>query len=237
MSDDNSLNQGQSGEGGVVPFQHDFQGTGIRAFTKEGRSWFVAADVCAVLAHTDPSKAVSRLEEDERSATIVRTPGGPQTLNIINESGLYTLILTSRKPRAKAFRRWVTNEVLPSLRRSGSGEPEPLAEGEVYVRVASPGSYLVIATPGSPTRVERNPFRTTARDLNAGDLRALSLTVGAIACLWRRYRDLTDSGMPTQQGFSRHTLEALLLQAEDMAQHYLRFAQRDAEVEAVPMQH
>jgi hypothetical protein len=231
------LNQGQSGEGGVVPYQHDFQGKAVRTVLNDGQVWFVARDVCDILEHSNSRMALQRLEEVEKGVSSVYTPGGAQEVAIVSESGLYALIFSSRKPKAKTFRRWVTNEVLPSLRRSGSGEPEPLAAGEVYVRVASPGSYLVIAAPGSPTRVERNPFRTTGRDLNAGDLRALSLTVGAIACLWRRYWDLTDSGMPTQDGFSRHTLEALLLQAEDMAQHYLRFAQRDAEVTATAAQH
>lgn len=90
----------------------------------DGEPWFVAADVCSVLAIANPSDAVSRLDEDERM-TLGSTEGhsgkrgGPQSLNIINESGLYSLILTSRKLEAKRFKKWVTSEVLPSIRKTG----------------------------------------------------------------------------------------------------------------------
>lgn len=83
---------------------------------------FVAKDVCRVLEHRDTSKAVSRLDDDEKGTNNVRTPYGDQNMLVINESGLYSLILTSRKPEAKRFKKWVTSEVLPSIRRSGRYE-------------------------------------------------------------------------------------------------------------------
>lgn len=100
----------------------------------------MAADVCAVLEHTNPTKAVLRLEEDEKGLTTIQGAFGSQDLNVVNESGLYNLIFTSRKPQAKAFRRWVTGEVLPSIRRTGRYErltdADSLAAGRRWPRPA-----------------------------------------------------------------------------------------------------
>lgn len=82
--------------------------------------WFVAADVCAVLSCD--TQQTRRLDDDEKGLHSMQTPGGNQQLSIINESGLYSLILTSRKPEAKRFKKWVTSEVLPALRRTGRYE-------------------------------------------------------------------------------------------------------------------
>ena len=81
--------------------------------------WFVAVDVCRSLEIRDTSNAVLRLDHDERGTRIVRTLGGEQEVLVINESGLYSLILTSRKPEAKVFKRWVTHDVLPAIARQG----------------------------------------------------------------------------------------------------------------------
>jgi prophage antirepressor-like protein len=95
--------------------------------TIDGEPWFVARDVCDVLGIERAADAVRRLDEDEYqqvAATTVSTaarPGvGPQTLTVVNESGLYSLVLGSRKPEAREFKRWVTREVLPSIRKTGS---------------------------------------------------------------------------------------------------------------------
>jgi prophage antirepressor-like protein len=83
--------------------------------------WWVAADVCAVLKLNDTRRAVERLDDDERISTpIIDSMGRTQTAWAVNESGLYSLVLGSRKPQAKAFKRWLTHEVLPALRRTGS---------------------------------------------------------------------------------------------------------------------
>lgn len=81
--------------------------------------WFVAKDVCEVLGIVKVSNTVALLDDDERGAHTVGTPSGPQQMNIVSESGLYSLILRSRKPEAKRFKRWVTHDVLPSIRRTG----------------------------------------------------------------------------------------------------------------------
>ena len=82
----------------------------VRAFADEnGEPWFVAADVCKLLDLSNPSKVCGDLDDDEKGLTNSYTLGGMQEMLTINESGLYTLIIRSRKPEAKAFRKWVTD--------------------------------------------------------------------------------------------------------------------------------
>lgn len=88
----------------------------VRTILMDGEPWFSAVDVCAVLEIGNPSQAMTRLDDDER--TLISNEG--RELNVVSEAGLFSLILGSRKPEARAFKRWVTHEVLPSIRRTGS---------------------------------------------------------------------------------------------------------------------
>ena len=88
----------------------------VRTLNLNGEPWFVAADVCSVLDLSNPTIAVSRLDEDERAKFNLGRQGDA---TIVNEPGLYTLVLGSRKPEAKAFKRWITHEVLPNIRKHG----------------------------------------------------------------------------------------------------------------------
>ena len=92
----------------------------IRAIMQQGEPWFVAADVCKCTDIANSRDAFSRLDEDEKGVALIDTPGGKQNMAIINEPGLYSLVLGSRKPEAKAFKRWITHEVIPSIRKTGS---------------------------------------------------------------------------------------------------------------------
>lgn len=92
----------------------------VRTVRKDGEPWWIAKDVCEVLGLSDVSMSVKNLEDDEKGTSIICTLGGPQEMTVINESGLYNLIFRSRKEEARAFRRWVTHEVLPQIRRTGS---------------------------------------------------------------------------------------------------------------------
>ena len=108
----------------IIEFQNDQFGM-IRASKMEDTAWFVAADICKALEIGNPSQALTRLDEDERMTLISNEGhsgqrGGAQMFNVISEAGLYTLILSSRKPEAKAFRRWITHEVIPSIRKHGA---------------------------------------------------------------------------------------------------------------------
>ena len=91
----------------------------IRTTVQNGEPWFVAADVCKALDIENNRKATNRLDDDEKGVTSSDTLGGKQKLTIVNEAGLYSLVLGSRKPEAKAFKRWITHEVLPSIRKTG----------------------------------------------------------------------------------------------------------------------
>lgn len=97
----------------------DYQGQQVRTDYKDEAVWFVAADVCRVLDIINPTMAVGRLDDDEKGLSSIETLGGNQQMVVVNEAGLYSLILTSRKPQAKEFKRWVTHDVLPSIRKHG----------------------------------------------------------------------------------------------------------------------
>lgn len=93
----------------------------VRVVMQNGEPWFVAKDVCNILEIKNSRDTLNKcLDEDERGVDNIYTPGGNQEMTIVSEAGLYSLILRSRKPEAKAFKRWVTHEVLPSIRKTGS---------------------------------------------------------------------------------------------------------------------
>lgn len=100
----------------------------IRTLTIDGEPWFVAADVCKALELGNPSMTVERLDADEKGISSIDTLGGKQRMAIINEPGLYSVILCSRKPEAKAFKRWITHEVIPAIRKHGGYMTKSLLE-------------------------------------------------------------------------------------------------------------
>lgn len=101
----------------LIPLQ--FYAHDVRMVMRDEQPWWVLNDVCQVLDLANPRDAATRLDDDEKGVLNVDTPGGEQEMTIVNESGLYSLIFASRKPEAKQFRRWVTNQVLPSIRKYG----------------------------------------------------------------------------------------------------------------------
>ena len=93
----------------------------LRTIEIDGEPWFVGKDVAVALGYTNPSKAFrDHIAEEDKGVTKCYTPGGAQQMTIINESGLYSLILSSKLPSAKDFKHWVTSEVLPSIRKNGA---------------------------------------------------------------------------------------------------------------------
>ena len=143
-----------------------FEGAPIRIRADaDGQLWFVAKDVCRVLEIQNASDTARKvLDEDERGVAVIYTLGGEQQALTISESGLYTLIFRSNKQQAKAFRRWVTHEVLPSIRRTGSYQisPPPHYAAERLERlvalwsgqIGTPPEYLmehVLAMFGAPS--------------------------------------------------------------------------------------
>lgn len=102
----------------VTIFRKDEFGA-VRAVTLEGEPWFVAADVCRALGLGNSSDVIKRLDEDERTLVSIEGASNGLPVNAVNEPGLYALILGSRKPEAKAFKRWITHEVIPEIRKTG----------------------------------------------------------------------------------------------------------------------
>lgn len=92
----------------------------IRTLTIDGEPWFVAVDVCRALEIGNPTDAMHRLDADERTLVSIEGASNGLPVNAVNEPGLYTLILGSRKPEAKAFKRWITHEVIPAIRKHGA---------------------------------------------------------------------------------------------------------------------
>lgn len=97
----------------------DFEDTVVRSLVIDNEPWFVGKDVCACLGISKYRDVLPTLDTDERGSTNVDTLGGKQEMTLVNECGLYHLIFRSRKPQAQRFRRWVTHEVLPSIRKTG----------------------------------------------------------------------------------------------------------------------
>ncbi len=119
----------------ISPYRFPATGQQIRTVLISDEPWFVAADVCAALDLSNPSQTVGYLDDDERRTTLITNEGASRSVNIVSESGLYSLILRSRKAEAKAFKRWVTHEVLPAIRKTGRYEVAPqLDELEVARR-------------------------------------------------------------------------------------------------------
>ena len=113
-----------------------YENNDVRTVEMNGEPWFVLKDVCVVLGLGTVSKVADRLDADEKGMNQIHTPGGMQDVTVINESGLYNVILRSDKPEAKPFRKWVTSEVLPSIRKNGgyiSGQ-EQLTPSELMAK-------------------------------------------------------------------------------------------------------
>ena len=108
----------------------------VRTVTLNGAPWFVAADVCRALDIANSRDAVKRLDDDERGVVSTDTLGGVQEMTVVNESGLYSIVLGSRKPEAKQFKRWITHEVIPTIRKTGGY----VNNDELFVRTYLPNA-------------------------------------------------------------------------------------------------
>lgn len=142
-------------------YEHEQFGK-IRVIEKEGNTWFIAKDICAALGLAQVSRAIQKLDEDEvTSSKVIDSLGREQTANAISESGMYSLVLVSRKPEAKAFKRWVTHEVLPSIRKHGGYlTPEKVEEA-----LTDPDTIIRLATNLKEERAKRQELEAENREL------------------------------------------------------------------------
>jgi len=208
--------------------EFSFKGHAVRTVIHDGEPWFVAADVCAVLEHGNPRQVIVRLDDDEKGVLNVDTPGGVQEMNIINESGLYALIFSSRKPEARGFRRWVTNEVLPAIRKTGRYEmgqlppcPERFIREEITLTLPGHGRYIVATRPDRPLHVHRTGYDELFRDATDTDCRILAHQLKLIESFWRKTRENKSVGLDDRDGFAWGKLEDVILEGGYLALHYL----------------
>lgn len=130
----------------------NFDAQAVRVVGTAESPWFIAKDVCAVLEIGNSRQSLATLEDDEKGVSNTDTLGGPQELATVNESGLYALIFRSRKPQARLFRRWVTAEVLPAIRKTGAYVVTPPAPAIEYER-PRPADGLVPVDPKFPEAI------------------------------------------------------------------------------------
>lgn len=97
----------------------NFENQQVRTVINEGQPWFVAKDLCDILEISNSRDVFARISDTSKGVAIIDTPGGRQSMNTVNEAGMYKLVFTSRKPEAEKFTEWVTSEVLPSIRKYG----------------------------------------------------------------------------------------------------------------------
>lgn len=191
----------------------------VRTVMQNGEPWFVAADVCKCLEIGNPSDAIGRLDEDEKAlVSIEGLSRGNSMGNIVNEPGLYSLILGSRKPEARAFKRWITHEVIPSIRKNGGyiAGQEALTDMELMAkallvsqkviaereaRLSEATVALQIAAPKAEyfdALVDRNlltNFRETAKQLHIKEREFVQFLLEKKFC----YRDKRGKIMPYAQ--------------------------------------
>ena len=114
----------------IIAFNYEEQQ--VRTIEKNGEPWFVGKDVATILGYSDTADAVKKhVDPEDKGVGEMPTPGGKQRITLINESGLYSLILSSKLPTAKEFKRWVTSEVLPSIRKTGEYKITPAQQNRL----------------------------------------------------------------------------------------------------------
>ena len=158
---------------GVDVFQ--FEEHTVRTIVQDGEPWFVLKDVCEVLEIKNASQAGKKLDPKDICSTYTPTAGGRQKVNAVNESGLYDVILDSRKPQAKTFRRWVTSDVLPSIRKHGAY----MTPAKIEEALLNPDTLIQLATTlkeERQKRIEAEAMRAAAiESKERAEARALEL--------------------------------------------------------------
>lgn len=157
----------------ITPFAYGDQQ--VRVVTRDGEPWFVAADIAKTLGYRIAPDMVRSLDEDEKGTQIVRTPGGHQQMTIISEAGLYSAIMRSRVEGAKAFKRWVTHDVLPSIRKRGGyltpeAAEKALTDPDFIIRLATSLKEERARRQGAEAQIEADaPHTRFGRTISSTD--------------------------------------------------------------------
>lgn len=168
----------------------------VRIILQNNEPWFVAKDVCDCLEHTNTTMALQRLDADERAKLNLGRQG---ETNIVNEYGLYSLVLSSRKPEAKIFKRWITHDVLPALRKTGSYSmniPQTLPEAlRAYAdEVEQHNKTKALVEAQRPKVIFADAVSTSDTDILIGDLAKLLNQNGYAVGQNRLFEQLRNEG-------------------------------------------
>lgn len=191
----------------IISHQFERNGHPLRVLWIDGEPWFVGRDVCAALDLADPRTSLNGLDEEDRHIMpVLDARGVLQPSIVINESGFYTLVLRSRKPEAKPFRRWVTSEVLPAIRKTGSysqpgrddrnsvpviSEPELIALMQEHIRLLREKIKPVRQRGPRLSEDEKDEILNLAdKGLGAAEIgRRISRPSGTLSSFLKRYQD------------------------------------------------
>lgn len=191
----------------------------VRVVEVDGEPWFVGKDVCRCLELNNNRMALERLDDDEKGVSLIDTPGGKQEMITINEPGLYSLVLSSRKPEAKKFKRWITHEVIPAIRKYG-GYLTPKKIEEV---LTDPDTIIKLATQLKEEREKRLEAERIKKQIAASQNSLLVRQVAKIASkngivigekrLWNKLREwgliFKNSTEPKQEYIDRGYFEVV----------------------------
>jgi hypothetical protein len=214
----------------AVSGDYRFQGTLVRAFYISGRTWFVASEVCAALEIANPRDAIKLIDPEDRGVGIVYTPRGEQSVNLVNESALYFLIFKSRKPQARAFRRWVTGEVLPQIRQTGALAANGQVGRDDSIVLPFPDAltrYVIVTAPGRPPHIRRTGISEIVTEFTALDRQAMCYTLKQIEVWWNKVQIKESPSFSQDEGFAIHKLDAAIREGSEMADHFLHVPVRD----------
>lgn len=180
-------NQKRSSMTQLTPFTYEDQP--VRVVTINAEPWFVLADLCKVLNLSQPHRVAARLAGDMKGRTQMTTPGGDQEMTIVSEAGMYEVVIRSDKPEAAAFRRWVTSEVLPSIRKHGGY----LTDQKIEDILDNPDTIIELATKLKSERAKRAALEKQAaidtpkaRFADAVSASHTSILIGDLAKLLRQ---------------------------------------------------
>ncbi|MDE1905504.1 MAG: hypothetical protein KGH75_03525 [Rhodospirillales bacterium] len=207
--------------------EYRFQGELIRAFYVDERTWFIATEVCAVLELANPRQVIKALRSVQRGVSSMDTPGGIQPVNLITESGLYVLIFKSRKPQAEAFQIWVTDEVLPQIRRTGAYSARGRLGDDASIVIPPPDRptrFIVTAAPGDAPHIRRTTLDEALTEFTGLDRQAMCYTLKQIEVWWNKVQIKASVRVAHDDGFAIHKLDETIRNGSEMADHFLDVA-------------